>query len=158
MERGDCQRVLQLLDEAFPGGPPSGGSVANRGEEFEIHDPEMHRGAHWRRIDSCSFRDCEQLYYLTPHGFSLYLPGFLRCAIEALDDEVWRDKAPYVCEHLTRYDVGAPLASHQEKQFRALNARQAAAVAAVLLLLEREGVREATAALDSHWRQLASRG
>lgn len=149
------QRVLELLEEAFTSKAPPGAAIAISGAEFEIAIPP---GADWRRADLGDvFRDCEQLYYLSPAGFSLYLPGFLRCAIESLDDKVWRDKASDVCDHLTRQDAAA-LASHQEKQFRALDARQSAAVAAALLLLECEGVSQATAALDSHWRRLALRG
>ncbi len=153
--RTDKQRVLELLEGAFTAKAPPGAAIAIRGAEFEIAIPP---GADWRSADfDDAFRDCEQLYYLSPVGFSLYLPGFLRCAIESLDDEVWREKASHVCHHLTRREA-AVRASHQEKQFRALDTRQSAAVAAVLLLLEREGVSEATAALDSHWRQLALRG
>lgn len=153
--RADRERVLELLDEAFRAKPPRGAPVANRGEEFEVHDPEMHRGVDWRRIDRNSFRDCEQLNYLTPLGFLLYVAGFLRCAIESLDDDVWLDKAGVVCEHLA-LDPDGLLTSHREKQFRVLNGRQVAAVTSALLLLEREGFLQATAALDSWWRGHAS--
>lgn len=148
------ERVLKLIDEAFKDKAPRGAAIAVRGSEFEVHIPA---GLDWRRVDRVYFRDCEQIFYLSPTGFVLYLPGFLRCAVESVGDETWGDKVEDVCYHLTRYDESSGLTAHQEKQFRALTPRQCEAVASALRWLEREECIGASAALDSHWRQFLPR-